>query len=139
MCVCAVCDASKLTAFVPSITNSCDDKPLNMVAPKLLLPLFATLAVATDLTDPTVLIVVLARNKAHTLPHFLGLLHSLDYPRNRIILSALIYCLCTSKFLWGQKCAQSIILCSKLEDMHTCTQYIRAHFCPLLNIIAHML
>ena len=46
----------------------------------------ASASLAADLTDPTVFIVVLARNKAHTLPHFLGLLRELDYPRDRISL-----------------------------------------------------
>ncbi|XP_022902450.2 glycosyltransferase 25 family member [Onthophagus taurus] len=35
---------------------------------------------------PTVLISVLARNKAHTLPYFLSLLERLHYPKNRISL-----------------------------------------------------
>lgn len=35
---------------------------------------------------PTVLIVTLVRNKAHTLPYFLTYLNRLDYPKNRISL-----------------------------------------------------
>lgn len=35
---------------------------------------------------PTVLIVTLFRNKAHTLPNFFTLLNRLDYPKNRIAL-----------------------------------------------------
>ncbi|KAG8225161.1 hypothetical protein J437_LFUL002861, partial [Ladona fulva] len=36
--------------------------------------------------DPTVVIAILARNKAHTLPFFLTLLEGLDYPKSRISL-----------------------------------------------------
>ena len=32
----------------------------------------------------TVLIVLLARNKAHTLPHFLAMLDGLDYPKDKL-------------------------------------------------------
>lgn len=35
---------------------------------------------------PTVLIVTLFRNKAHTLPNFFTLLNRLDYPKDRIAL-----------------------------------------------------
>ncbi|XP_023930277.1 procollagen galactosyltransferase 1 isoform X1 [Lingula anatina] len=35
---------------------------------------------------PTVMISILARNKAHALPHFLGHLEDLDYPKDRIAL-----------------------------------------------------
>lgn len=35
---------------------------------------------------PTVMIAVLARNKAHTLPYFLTLLERLEYPKNRLSL-----------------------------------------------------
>ena len=44
----------------------------------------------SDVTDrqwmlePTVMIAVLVRNKAHTLPWFLYYLQSLDYPKQRI-------------------------------------------------------
>ncbi|KRY01968.1 Procollagen galactosyltransferase 1-B, partial [Trichinella pseudospiralis] len=37
-----------------------------------------------ELLEPTVLISVLVRNKAHVLPYFLGTLDSLDYPKRRI-------------------------------------------------------
>lgn len=33
---------------------------------------------------PTVLVAVLARNAAHALPHFLGCLERLDYPKSRM-------------------------------------------------------
>uniref|UniRef100_A0A915KWE6 Uncharacterized protein n=1 Tax=Romanomermis culicivorax TaxID=13658 RepID=A0A915KWE6_ROMCU len=39
-----------------------------------------------DRLPPTILICVLARNKAHTLPYFLGSLEDLDYPKDRISL-----------------------------------------------------
>ena len=35
---------------------------------------------------PTVVISTLVRNKAHTLPWFLGLIEKLDYPKDRIAL-----------------------------------------------------
>lgn len=35
---------------------------------------------------PTVMVAILARNKAHTLPYFLTLLEKLDYPKSRISL-----------------------------------------------------
>ena len=35
---------------------------------------------------PTVLVILLVRNKTHTLPHFLALLEALDYPKDRISL-----------------------------------------------------
>ncbi|XP_076315609.1 procollagen galactosyltransferase 2 [Tachypleus tridentatus] len=35
---------------------------------------------------PTILIAILARNKAHTLPYFFGQLENLNYPKSRIIL-----------------------------------------------------
>lgn len=35
---------------------------------------------------PTVLIVLLLRNKEHTLPYFFNYLHKLDYPKDRISL-----------------------------------------------------
>lgn len=36
--------------------------------------------------EATVLIVLLIRNKAHTLPYFFSYLESLDYPKDRISL-----------------------------------------------------
>lgn len=36
--------------------------------------------------DPTVLVVILARNKEHTLPYFLTMFEQLNYPRNRMSL-----------------------------------------------------
>merc|ERR1719195_2025527 len=39
---------------------------------------------ATELLEPTVLIVLLVRNKAHTLPYFLTLLGEQDYPKDRV-------------------------------------------------------
>lgn len=33
---------------------------------------------------PTVLVAILARNAAHALPHFLGCLERLDYPKSRM-------------------------------------------------------
>lgn len=41
---------------------------------------------AADRQHHTILVVMLARNKAHTLPYFLGHLEDLDYPKNRIAL-----------------------------------------------------
>ena len=35
---------------------------------------------------PTLMIVVLVRNKAHVLPHFFGCLENLTYPKNKISL-----------------------------------------------------
>ncbi|XP_031291463.1 procollagen galactosyltransferase 2 isoform X1 [Camelus dromedarius] len=42
----------------------------------------------SPLQRPTVLVVVLARNAAHTLPHFLGCLERLDYPKDRMAIWA---------------------------------------------------
>jgi len=39
-----------------------------------------------DRQHPTILVVFLARNKAHTLPYFLGHLEDLDYPKDRLSL-----------------------------------------------------
>ncbi|GFR02762.1 glycosyltransferase 25 family member [Trichonephila clavata] len=39
-----------------------------------------------DTLKPTIIISILARNKAHTLPYFFGYLEKLDYPRDRISL-----------------------------------------------------
>ncbi|XP_047115562.1 glycosyltransferase 25 family member [Schistocerca piceifrons] len=39
-----------------------------------------------SLRDPTVVIAILVRNKAHTLPYFLTLLERLEYPKDRISL-----------------------------------------------------
>lgn len=38
----------------------------------------------SPLQRPTVLVAVLARNAAHTLPPFLGCLERLDYPKSRM-------------------------------------------------------
>lgn len=38
----------------------------------------------SPLQSPTVLVALLARNAAHTLPHFLGCLERLDYPKSRM-------------------------------------------------------
>lgn len=38
----------------------------------------------SPLQRPTVLVAVLARNAAHSLPHFLGCLERLDYPKPRM-------------------------------------------------------
>ena len=50
--------------------------------------LITELPSASDDVDllPTVMIVILARNKGHVLPHTLALLENLDYPKNRISL-----------------------------------------------------
>lgn len=37
-----------------------------------------------NLKNPTVLITILVRNKAHTLPYFLTFLEQLTYPKERI-------------------------------------------------------
>ncbi|XP_004646661.1 procollagen galactosyltransferase 2 [Octodon degus] len=42
----------------------------------------------SPLQRPTVLVAVLARNAAHTLPHFLGCLERLDYPKSRMAIWA---------------------------------------------------
>lgn len=46
----------------------------------------AELADDTPKLLPTVVIATLVRNKAHTLPWFLGLIEKLDYPKSRIAL-----------------------------------------------------
>lgn len=38
----------------------------------------------SPLQKPTVFVTILARNAAHTLPHFLGCLERLDYPKSRM-------------------------------------------------------
>lgn len=38
----------------------------------------------SPLQRPTVLVALLARNAAHALPHFLGCLERLDYPKSRM-------------------------------------------------------
>ncbi|XP_046657992.1 glycosyltransferase 25 family member-like [Daphnia pulicaria] len=48
--------------------------------------LFASCTQATFRDDPTVLVTLLVRNKAHTLPYFLKLFEELDYPKNRLTL-----------------------------------------------------
>uniref|UniRef100_A0A8C4NGT3 Glycosyl transferase family 25 domain-containing protein n=1 Tax=Eptatretus burgeri TaxID=7764 RepID=A0A8C4NGT3_EPTBU len=40
----------------------------------------------SHLTEPTVLLALLARNTAHTLPFFLGAIERLEYPKNRMAL-----------------------------------------------------
>lgn len=54
----------------------------------LLLLLWPRLWVAgvTESTLPTVVLVILARNAEHSLPHYLGALERLDYPRARLAL-----------------------------------------------------
>ncbi|XP_022449053.1 procollagen galactosyltransferase 2 isoform X2 [Delphinapterus leucas] len=42
----------------------------------------------SPLQRPTVMVAVLARNAAHTLPHFLGCLERLDYPKSRMAIWA---------------------------------------------------
>jgi len=41
---------------------------------------------ATFREDPTILVTLLVRNKAHTLPYFLKLFEELDYPKQRMSL-----------------------------------------------------
>lgn len=48
--------------------------------------LFASCTQATFRDDPTVLVTLLVRNKAHTLPYFLKLFEELDYPKSRLTL-----------------------------------------------------
>ncbi|ERE71303.1 glycosyltransferase 25 family member 3 [Cricetulus griseus] len=43
-------------------------------------------AVVTESTLPTVVLAILARNAEHSLPHYLGALERLDYPRARLAL-----------------------------------------------------
>eukprot|EP00061_Rhincodon_typus_P015241 g42807.t1 len=38
----------------------------------------------SPLQSPTVLITIIARNTAHTLPYYLGAIERLDYPKDRI-------------------------------------------------------
>jgi cellulose synthase/poly-beta-1,6-N-acetylglucosamine synthase-like glycosyltransferase len=68
-----------------------------ILIPLLLLFLFSQNISSVDQTSlddqatsinqsPTVMIVLLVRNKAHILPHSLALLERLDYPKNRISL-----------------------------------------------------
>jgi hypothetical protein len=68
-----------------------------ILIPLLLLLLFSQNISTVDQTSlddqatsinqsPTVMIVLLVRNKAHILPHSLALLERLDYPKNRISL-----------------------------------------------------
>ncbi|XP_012279221.1 glycosyltransferase 25 family member [Orussus abietinus] len=53
----------------------------------LLITCFLSAASCTRaVKQPTVLVAVLARNKAHTLPYFLTLLQQLDYPKDRVSL-----------------------------------------------------
>lgn len=40
----------------------------------------------TESTLPTVVLAILARNAEHSLPHYLGALERLDYPRARLAL-----------------------------------------------------
>lgn len=40
----------------------------------------------TEPTLPTVVLAILARNAEHSLPHYLGALERLDYPRARLAL-----------------------------------------------------
>lgn len=47
---------------------------------------FANFTQATFRDDPNVLVTLLVRNKAHTLPYFLKLFEELDYPKNRLTL-----------------------------------------------------
>jgi cellulose synthase/poly-beta-1,6-N-acetylglucosamine synthase-like glycosyltransferase len=68
-----------------------------ILIPLLLLLLFSQNISTVDQTSlddqatsinqsPTVMIVLLVRNKAHIIPHSLALLERLDYPKNRISL-----------------------------------------------------
>jgi len=43
--------------------------------------------------EPTVMVAILVRNKAHTLPWFLYYLQNIDYPKQRIRLWYLYFCL----------------------------------------------
>lgn len=43
-------------------------------------------ASVTEPTLPTVVLAILARNAEHSLPHYLGALERLDYPRARLAL-----------------------------------------------------
>ncbi|KAF5289156.1 hypothetical protein FQR65_LT02046 [Abscondita terminalis] len=45
-----------------------------------------TLTLSSQVKPPTIVIAVLIRNKAHTLPYFLSLLEKIDYPKDRISL-----------------------------------------------------
>lgn len=56
--------------------------------PLLLLLLLGPRLPATGLAEPppAVVLAVLARNAAHSLPHYLGALERLDYPRARLTL-----------------------------------------------------
>lgn len=53
---------------------------------KLFLLLFTSTVILGENKRPTILISILARNKAHTLPYFLGYLEKLNYPKDRLSL-----------------------------------------------------
>ncbi|XP_045464720.1 glycosyltransferase 25 family member isoform X1 [Harmonia axyridis] len=53
---------------------------------KLFLLVFITTHTSAENKRPTILISILARNKAHTLPYFLSYLENLNYPKDRLSL-----------------------------------------------------
>lgn len=53
---------------------------------KILFAFCAILIVCAEKKNPTILISILARNKAHTLPYFLSTLENLNYPKDRLSL-----------------------------------------------------
>uniref|UniRef100_A0AAR2M2E1 Glycosyl transferase family 25 domain-containing protein n=1 Tax=Pygocentrus nattereri TaxID=42514 RepID=A0AAR2M2E1_PYGNA len=54
----------------------------------LSLPLLTLSTLESPLLKPKVLIAILARNAAHSLPHYLGCIERLDYPKERIAIWA---------------------------------------------------
>ncbi|KRZ34351.1 Cullin-1, partial [Trichinella pseudospiralis] len=60
------------------------DRKMASVLLLVLLACVQWVGASDELLEPTVLISVLVRNKAHVLPYFLGTLDSLDYPKRRI-------------------------------------------------------
>ena len=47
---------------------------------------FSSAAVDKEQEMPLVMVGILARNTAHTLPNFLGYLENLDYPKSRMVI-----------------------------------------------------
>ena len=72
LCICEIpCDEIQtITPTKPSLDNS--ESQLNLMSSKI------------NELPPTVMVVLLVRNKAHILPHFLALFERLEYPKDRI-------------------------------------------------------
>lgn len=59
---------------------------LPTLLPTLLWPRLPVAGVAQPPPPPAVVLAILARNAQHSLPHYLGALERLDYPRARLAL-----------------------------------------------------